>query len=57
MIGHDDPSTNHQSLMLLTILNTIDKNVSVWIAGKDIYPFYYGEGDKIIRLLVVYLIL
>jgi hypothetical protein len=51
MIGHDYPPVNNKTLMVNAIVQAICNNKPVFIPGKNVYPLYYSEGDKVICIL------
>ena len=57
MIGHQDPSINFQSLILLTKSNTIHQNIPVYIPRKYIYPIDDCCRDEIDTIPIQKLIL
>jgi hypothetical protein len=53
MVGHNYPSKNFQTLVLLAVAQAVQKNVYIIFSGKNINPLVNRAGDKVLTLLII----
>lgn len=52
MIGHQAPAVDPETFVFLAKDQAIHNQVAVFRPGKNVYPFYYGKGEKMNFCLV-----